>query len=263
MDKNVLDSSKVIYSHIYNHIRKLKIKKNDDIVVHADLSSMGINNDKLPKIVLTALKRAIGKKGSLIMPSYSMNLSKNYIYNKKKIIQNSTVGILTKEFFKEKNITRSSAPIHSHIGIGKNVGFLKNTPNNISFGKKSDFFNMHKKNFKLILLGCSPQQGATYLHHLESLVGVPYRKWIKLEKKIIYKKKIKKILVDYYARKNNFFVANFNFVFNKIGKMGAKINYAHLKFGYSLSISLFELHKFAFLLLKRKPYVFVKRLMNE
>ena len=59
MDKNVFDSSKVIYSYIHNHIRKLKIRKNDDIVVHADLSSMGISNNKLPKIVLTTLKRDI------------------------------------------------------------------------------------------------------------------------------------------------------------------------------------------------------------
>ena len=42
---------------------------------------------------------------------------------------------------------------------------------------------MKKNNFKLILLGCEPNQGATYLHHLEAIYGVPYRKWITIKKK--------------------------------------------------------------------------------
>ena len=42
---------------------------------------------------------------------------------------------------------------------------------------------MMKNNFKLLLLGCNPMQGATYLHHLEALYEVPYRKWINVIEK--------------------------------------------------------------------------------
>ena len=183
MLKKHLSKSRIIYSFIYNHIKKLKVKKSDRIIIHADLSTFGIINKNLSKIILKVLKDLIGKKGTIIMPSYTLGMQSNYIYNKKKIPQKTNISILTKEFFNTHKVYRSSSPLHSHIGIGKEAKFLLKTPPSFSFGKNSDFYYMYKKNFKLILLGCTPQQGATYLHHLEAIVGVPYRKWIKIKKK--------------------------------------------------------------------------------
>ena len=84
---------------------------------------------------------------------------------------------------KEKNLIRSRCLIHNHIGIGPNAKILNLSKENISIGKGSDFEYMKLNNFKLLLLGCDPIQGATYLHHLEALHGVPYRKWITIKKK--------------------------------------------------------------------------------
>ena len=248
------------YLFINNHIKKLKVEKNSRIVVHADLSRFGIVKRNLPSLVLKVLKNLVGKNGSIIMPAYTIGMPKDYIYNIKELAKNFNISILSKEFFKTQKIYRSSNPIHNHIGVGKDSGFLLYSSANSSYGKNSDFYHMYKKSFKLILLGCSPQQGATYLHHLEALVGVPYRKWIKIEKKILVKNKVKKIMVNYYTRKNLNYKADFNFLFDKIKKSGAKINKINLKFGYSLSINLKDLHKYSELLLKKNSYAFVKKI---
>ena len=249
-----------IYSAVYNHIKKLKVKKNDKIIVHADLSKFGIINKNLAVIVLRVLKRIIGKNGSIIMPMYNLDMPKNYIYDIEVISKNTNISVLSKEFFNTQKVYRSSNPLHNHIGIGRESKFLLDTNSNLSFGKNSDFHYMYRKNFKLILLGCTPQQGATYLHHLEALVGVPYRKWIKIEKKILSSNKIKKIIVNYYAVKNRNYKANFNILFDKIKNCGAKINNIKLKFGSSLSINIRELDKYSKLLLEKDAYSFVKKI---
>ena len=259
MSKKNLTKRKIIYSFIYNHIKKLKVKTNDKIIIHADLSRFGIIDNNLSTIILKVLIDVIGKNGSIIMPSYTLDMRKNYIYDKGIIPKKTNISVLTKEFFNTHKVYRSNAPLHSHIGIGKEAKFLLNTPSNLSFGKNSDFYYMYKKKFKLILLGCTPQQGATYLHHLEALIGVPYRKWIKIKKKVIFKNKIKKVIVNYYENKNNNYKANFNTLFHKIKNYGAKINKEKLRFGYSLSINLTDLHKYSELLLKKNSYSFVKK----
>ena len=91
--------------------------------------------------------------------------------------------------------------IHNHIGLGPNAKILNLSKENISIGKGSDFEFMMKNNYKLLLLGCDPIQGATYLHHLEALVEVPYRKWINVIKKKIERKKDKKCINKIFCKK--------------------------------------------------------------
>ena len=67
-------------------------------------------------------------------------------------------------------------------------------------------------------------------------------------------------MINYYARKNLNYKADFNFLFDKIKNSGARINKIKLKFGYSLSVSLKDLHKYSELLLKKNPYAFVKKI---
>ena len=119
---------------------------------------------------------------------------------------------------------------------------------------------MYKKRFKLVLIGCSPEQGATYLHHLEALIGVPYRKWIKVKKNVLFKNKIYKVIVNYYTRKNNNYKVRFNSLFTEIENHGAKINKVKARFGTSFSIDFMELHKYSALLLKKDPYSFVTKM---
>lgn len=243
---------------LFKHLKKLEIKKNDNLVVHADLTKFGIFNKNLPKYLISNFLKLIGSGGSLIMPSYDLNSDEDYIYEIKKLTKKTNISLLTKVLFEEYNVIKSKSLLHSHIGLGKNIKFLKKTPINLSFGKKSDFNYFYKNNFKLILLGCSPQQGATYLHHIEAVFGVPYRKWVKSKKKLLSKGKKRTILYNYYARKGKKYKTNLNSFFKILKKNKLKMKEAKLKYGSSISISIKNLHKISLKMLKKNPYLIVK-----
>lgn len=236
---------------ITDHLQNLGIKKKDNILVYSNLSGFGITDKSIAKIVLSSLLDKIGKQGSLVMPLYTFE-KKNHFYDKRKIYLNSMTGLLNKEFFKKKGVLRSGCPIHSHIGFGKKVNFLKNSDYRTSFGGKSDFYYFYKNNYKLILLGCSPQEGATYLHHLEAVQRVKYRKWIKLKRKVhdIELKKTKLIDINFFALKKNSTKYDLNKFFEKIKKKGARLKIVRIKYGKSFSISIKNLHKYSLNLLK-------------
>jgi aminoglycoside N3'-acetyltransferase len=245
--------------NILNHLKKLGLKKNDKLLVYSDLSRFGLNDKKLPSIVISSLKKIIGNKGTIIMPFYIFEDDKKFIFNKKKFEFTSKIGSLTKSFCKEKNLVRSNCLIHNHIGIGSQAKILKLSNERISLGKKSDFEFMMINDFKLLLLGCNAMQGATYLHHLEALYEVPYRKWINVIKKKVEKRKIKNVSVRYFAKKNNKFISNFNHVFEQLSNIKKFIKIDKIKYGRSSCIKLKDLHNFSLSLLKKNKYSLVKK----
>lgn len=250
--------SKKLKNFMLRHIKKLGIKKNNCVLVYSDLSKFGFNNNSFPKIALSSLKIILGKNGSIVMPFYLLNNKRNYVYDEKKFVLSEKIGLLTKLFCKEKNLIRSNSLIHNHIGIGPAAKILSKSSENISIGKNSDFYLLKKYNFKLLLLGCDPMQGATYLHHMESLHGVPYRKWIKLKKIKLVNNQKKLVLVKYYAKKNNKYSSNFNNFFASIAKKSA-LKVQKVKYGKSFCISLKNLDKITSSFLKKNKYALVRK----
>ena len=250
---------KNIKKYIFNHIKKLGVKKNDKILVYSDLSRFGIDNKKLPDIIILSLKKIIGSGGSIVMPFYILDKKEPYIFDKRKFKFTNKIGSLTRKFCDEKNLIRSSCLIHNHIGLGPHAKILNFSKEKISIGKGSDFEFMMINGFKLLLLGCDPIQGATYLHHLEALHEVPYRKWITVKKKKIDGKKIKDISVKYFAKKDEKYVSNFNFIFDKLYNLKKSLHTEKVKYGRSYCIKLKVLHDFVLTLLKKNKYFLVKK----
>lgn len=225
---------KTINNLIIKHFKNLKIKKGDNILVYTKLSSFGIIDKNFHKKFINILIKYIGPKGTIAMPSYTFE-DKNFIFKIKQIKTNYSTSIAIKEFFKKK-VIRSKRLIHSHLILGNKANiFKKNLNPSISLGENSDFDLMTKNNFKCVYIGCSIEEGGTFLVHLEYLNNVPYRKKIKIKKKIQENKKIKIIDVNYFKRPKNL-KYNFNKTFKNIIKIGAPVNKAKLRFGTSYSI---------------------------
>ena len=234
----------------------LQISKGNHIVVHSNLTTFGFYEKKLPKIVIKELKKAVGQNGTIIMPCYNIGISPEKIFNKKYIYQNPYISSLTKCFFKEKNIKRSNCPIHNHIGIGKSSKILlKSKPSN-TYGKNSDFELMRINNFKLLLLGCSAQEGATYFHQIEALKNVKYGNWISFKRKIILKNEIKNINVNFFEKKN--VRHDLNRALKIISKKSNSYKTKKNKYSNSSIISLKELHKLTSLEINKNPYFLIK-----
>ena len=247
------------YKYFLNHFKKLKIQKGDNILVYSDLSKIGIVNKKLPKEILSCLKSCIGNKGTLVMPFYNFDKRKTFIFDVKKFVNSSAIGSLNKEFSKQKKIIRSNCIIHNHIGLGPSAHILKYSSENSSLGKNSDFELFKNYNFKLLMLACEPMQGATYLHHLEAISGVPYRKWIFLKRRKIENGLKKTVKIKYYAQKNDDYIADFNPVFNKIKNNTSFLIEQSVKYGKSYIIRIKDLDKIGLNFLKKNKYSFVKK----
>ena len=238
-----------VIKYFNSHFNKLKIKKNDNIVVHSNLSTFGIYNKNLAVIVLKVLLKLISKNGTLILSDFDFRkIRKQYSRSENK-------NSLSLAFKKKFKYIKSKSLIHSHIGLGKKSHFLSKTDMLKSFGENSDFAYLYKYNFKLILLGSYPSEGASYLHHVEYMNSVKYR-----EKKIIKIKFIKKnktkttYAYDYYARKKNVKINFDNILKYKSNFIIKEKN----KYGSSFSIKIRDLDRYANKKIKKNNNFFLK-----
>ncbi len=240
---------KLTSKNIHKHLKKLNLKKGDNICCHANLFSFGYKEIKICEYIVNNIIKIIDiNQGTLVMPFYRLSGNKKIIQNKFDKKGNS---YLYKYFFENYDVTMSKSLTHPHIGIGKYSNFLKKTSENTAFGKNSDFELFEKKKFKLLLLGCTPNEGATYLHHLEQIAKVPYRKI-----KTLYFFKNKKIKYSYNIKLKNNYKSNFDIVLKYLSK---KINVADLKFGKSYYISLYNLKKIIYKKLLENKLLLVKK----
>ena len=186
---------------IKNHIDKFQIKKNSNLIVAANLASFALVNNQISRFIIDYLLKKIGENGTLVMPLYNFSL-KNKIYDKNKHIELNNNSALSIYFYKNYKTYRTNQIIHSHIIYGKlKKDFNREFFN--SFGKKSDFDLFKKFKFKQILIGCTPDEGLTYIHHLEQMVAVKYRYFKKIKFKVNIKGKTKLISINYFSRKKN------------------------------------------------------------
>ena len=128
----------------------------------------------------------------------------------------------------------------------------------ITLGRNSDFDIMTKNNFKCVFLGCDANEAGTFFIHLEYLNKVPYRKDIVINKKILHNKKKEIVKVNYSNRPKEI-EFDFNGAFNNIKKLGAKINKAELKYGFSYSLTLKDFLKYGNIMFKKNKNVLIKK----
>ena len=235
--------------NIREHLQKLNLKKGDHICCHANLASFGFVSNGFCKSIIENILQIIDQKsGTLVMPFYRLTgqkkLNKKFFYKKSN-------SVLYGYFYKNYNVIMSNSVIHPHIGLGKNANLLKNCEENRSFGKNSDFNLFEKKNFKLLLLGCSPNEGATYLHHLEYIFNVPYRQ----KKKLILQTN-KKIIYNYNILKNPKYTSNFDKILKVLKK---KTKQQKIRFGTSYYLKILDIKNRISKHLKVNRYFLVKK----
>ena len=133
--------------------KKLKIKKNDFVILHGNYNSSIIYNSKEPKKkLLNELVNFFKKDGSLFVPTFTV-----YKFKKKKINYSteSDLGDFSNDFLNLKDIKRTKHPIFSfaYFPNKKTEKLVKKLSLNTCFGKNSLFDLSYKKNGKIICLG--------------------------------------------------------------------------------------------------------------
>lgn len=200
-------SKKKLNKKLFHLFKSLKIKKSDKIIIHSNIAGLlqfySAKREVISEIFLSHLKKYLGKKGIIAIPTYNYQFTKNKSFDLKKTL--SQVGFFGNYLIKKKWNNRTQDPIFSHIVSGKFENFDFEAINSEAFGEKSFFNYAEKENFKIVCFCCSIKT-ITYLHYIEHLLQLPYR-YIKKFKgyfikgnkrhKIIYKYNVGKKKIDY------------------------------------------------------------------
>ena len=191
--------------------KSLRIKKGDKIVIHSNIAGLmqytNINKENVCKIFLDFLKKYIGEKGVIIIPTFNYQFTKHKNFNVKS--SPSEVGFFSNYLLKKNWKKRTLDPVFSHMIFGELNEYNIKRINAEAFGEDSIFSILKKKNFKIICFCCSTDR-ITFIHYVEYLLKVPYR-YIKKFKGYVINLKTKKI-VNY---KYNVGKKNFDYSFNE------------------------------------------------
>tara|TARA_X000000950_G_scaffold166234_1_gene203039 strand:- start:4011 stop:4769 length:759 start_codon:yes stop_codon:yes gene_type:complete len=230
-------SQKNLNKKLKHLFKSLGIKKNDKIIIHSNIAGLsqyykGSKNTSC-NIFISFLKKYIGKKGIIIIPTYNYQFTKHKRLDLKKA--KSEVGFFSNYLLIKNWKKRTLDPVFSHIIFGKIMNFNLKNINTEAFGKDSAFNFFTKEKFKIICFCCSTDR-ITFLHYIEYLLKAPYR-YIKNFNGIFVNHNSKiKINYKYNVGKKNY---DYSLKEEKINKLIDQKNFIKKHFGrfecYSVS----------------------------
>ena len=215
-------------------LKKLKIKKNDIIMMHGDASFISqfskIDFKKDLNLFFDKLIDKVGKNGAILCPTFTYSFCKKKKFDLKK--SKSEIGVFSEIFRNRKDTFRTEHPIFSFSIFSKKHNF-KNSSLTTCFGKNSIFERFLDKNGKILILGSTIEDSCTFLHHLEEVANVNYRYNKNFKGKIILKKKTISISTNYFVRKKQ--IKNTTFIKkNSLIKIALKILFGRF-YAYKIS----------------------------
>lgn len=158
----------------------LGVQEGDTVLVQS-----GFRNFRMirggPTALIEALLMAVGKRGTLIMPTFNwVDFGEKKFYSKKNT--KPQTGLLSELFAEWPGRERIYHPIHGFSLVGENAKQLaQKVKNKSSFEEASLFGELYRMNARLMLLGVSYREGFSFFHYLEEAIGVPYRKFLNLK----------------------------------------------------------------------------------
>ncbi|HEB7547832.1 TPA: AAC(3) family N-acetyltransferase, partial [Campylobacter coli] len=105
--KKLFQYNQKIYTQkdLVNTLKNIGIKNGDIICVHTEIFHFQtplLSKNEFLNSFLEALFKAIGKEGTLIMPTFTYSFCKNEVYDK--LNSKCTVGILNEFFRKQEGV---------------------------------------------------------------------------------------------------------------------------------------------------------------
>ena len=148
-------------------LKALDVKSTDKMIVHSAFGSLG-GVQGGPKTVVQTLIDHCGKKGVLMMPSfdfpYYLGRNDDTYFD----LQNtpSSVGVVTDEFRKHPEVTRSLNPSHSIAVYGKkNFHWVTDHHLHLCMGQKSPLGKLEEAGGYALMIGCPAS--VTFMHVVE------------------------------------------------------------------------------------------------
>lgn len=154
------------------------VQDGDVILVHSSIKRtikryLELGVKITPKDILESFLKAIGPKGTLLLPLFNFDFTKNIPFDIKNTP--SQMGALTEAARMYPQVVRTGHPIYSFAVIGFNAEAFKGVNNFSGYGSDSPFGMLRKMNGKIATLDLHDNKCMTFYHYIEEMNEVDYR----------------------------------------------------------------------------------------
>lgn len=154
------------------------IKKGDVVYVVSDVLELAKqareHGERFDRdAFLTSLQKKVGEEGTLLIPTFNWDFCKGIAFDYR--TTPCRTGALGTAALKRSDFVRTKHPIYSFAVWGKDSRYLFEQDEPNSFGENSIFDYMYKQDAKALVIGLDAMDGLTFMHHVEQMVGVPFR----------------------------------------------------------------------------------------
>jgi aminoglycoside 3-N-acetyltransferase len=165
-------------------IRQLDITPGSLVMVTADVTRLALlGRRKEPAFdidhFIDCMIQCIGKGGTLVIPSFNFNLKDNDYFHPLKSLP--ITGALATAAMKRPEFLRTKNPLHSFLVYGKHATTLAALTNQSSFSEDSPFAFLKENHALMLLIDTSVSDAFTFVHHVEEMEKVKYRKYRTIE----------------------------------------------------------------------------------
>lgn len=154
------------------------IGNGDTVYVISDMMGLAIkyrNNGRKLNLddIISGLISRVGSEGNLLFPTFNWDFCKGIPFDYYKT--QCKTGALSKAALKREDFQRTSHPLYSFAVQGKCAEAFVRVNDPKSFGPNTIFDMLTDLDAKALVIGIPALSGFTYIHHVEKMVGVPYR----------------------------------------------------------------------------------------
>ena len=182
-----------------NLAAQLSLNENDILFIASDVTQLALqarsNGERFDANSFIESFQDILKNGTLVIPAYTDHLKDGDTFDHVK--SKPTTGALSNKVARRKDFLRTKDPLHSVFVWGKYQNEVLEQDGPSSLGKESIFEWLHENKAKMICIDVDFQNSLTFVHYVEELREVNYRK--------PYYWKLKRIFSDYFDEKEIIF----------------------------------------------------------
>lgn len=225
------------------------------ICLHSRLATIGrVMCERPVEAIGEVILDLLGAAGTVFVPTYTFG--EREVFDPRRSSTTES-GVLSEYFRGLPSAVRSLSPTHSHIGLGAQADQLPINTVRRPFGDPSDFSDFLELDARLVLLGCSFADGATFLHHMEAVLGVPYRSWVTLARRVEIGGRTTDVEFEYYARSDSSVTEDFDRILPFLRERGV-VTEIRLGYASSFSVALSDLARCVQELLTDDPFALVR-----
>lgn len=189
--RNIKEKKIVLKEDLIRGFKEIGVKEGQQIIVHTSLRSLGFVCGGA-QIVIEALLEAVGKEGTIMMPTQSWKnldpdsgvhweepkewwqaIRDNWPAYDKDITPTNTMGAVAEMFRKWPEAKRSDHPARSFAALGKNADFLiKDHDLSNIFGKNSPIEKLYQLNGYVLQIGVGYDKN-TSIHLADVIAKYP------------------------------------------------------------------------------------------